>query len=58
MAKDGISDIPGLVSRAGNPLHFLGLFYTSHAASTRHHIPAKVVCSNLASRLIFYSTIT
>ncbi|XP_034232323.1 protein zer-1 homolog [Thrips palmi] len=43
MAKDGISDIPGLVSRAGNPLHFLGLFYTSHAASTRHHIPAKVV---------------
>ncbi|KAE8748701.1 hypothetical protein FOCC_FOCC004504 [Frankliniella occidentalis] len=43
MAKDGISDIPGLVSRASNPLHFLGLFYTSHAASTRHHIPAKVV---------------
>lgn len=43
MAKEGISDIPGLVSRASNPLHFLGLFYTSHAACTRHHIPAKVV---------------
>ncbi|KAJ1523426.1 hypothetical protein ONE63_001288 [Megalurothrips usitatus] len=43
MAKEGISDIPGLITRANSPLHFLGLFYTSHAASTRHHIPAKVV---------------
>lgn len=46
MAEKGISDISGLVSRANNPLHFLGLFYTSHAASTRHHIPAKVVRLN------------
>lgn len=34
------SDIPGLVSRANNPLHFLGLYNTAHSACRRHDIPA------------------
>lgn len=34
------SDIPGLVSRADNPLEFLGLYYTAHSACKWHDIPA------------------
>lgn len=34
------SDIPGLVSRANNPLQFLGLYNTAHSACRRHDIPA------------------
>lgn len=36
-------DIPGLVSRVGRPLEFLGLYGTHHGACKRHDIPAKVV---------------
>ncbi|KAJ6641721.1 Protein zer-1 like [Pseudolycoriella hygida] len=34
------SDIPGLVSRATNPLQFLGLYNTAHSACRRYDIPA------------------
>ncbi|KAL1396531.1 hypothetical protein pipiens_002654 [Culex pipiens pipiens] len=34
------SDIPGLASRAENPLEFLGLYYTAHSACKWHDIPA------------------
>lgn len=34
------SDIPGLVSRANNPLQFLGLYNTAHSACRRFDIPA------------------
>lgn len=34
------TDIPGLVSRANNPLEFLGLYNTAHSACRRHDIPA------------------
>lgn len=38
------SDIPGLNSRANNPLMFLGLYNTAHSACRRYDIPAlKVV---------------
>lgn len=37
------SDIPGLSSRVQNPFQFLGLYATSHGASQRHDIPAKMV---------------
>lgn len=37
------SDIPGLVSRANNPLQFLGLYNTAHSACRRHDIPALTV---------------
>lgn len=37
------SDIPGLSSRASNPLQYLGLYETSHNACFRHDIPAKLV---------------
>lgn len=37
------SDIPGLSSRVTNPFQFLGLYATSHGASQRHDIPAKMV---------------
>ncbi|XP_077302367.1 protein zer-1 homolog [Arctopsyche grandis] len=33
-------DIPGLASRVNNPLNFLGLYGTAHAACCRHDIPA------------------
>ena len=36
-------DIPGLVSRAGRPLNFLGLYKTSHDACNWAHIPAAEV---------------
>ncbi|XP_048488430.1 protein zer-1 homolog [Plutella xylostella] len=36
-------DIPGLISRVNNPLHFLGLYGTHHGACKRHDIPAKVI---------------
>lgn len=44
-AKEQIrsSDIPGLVSRANNPLEFLGLYNTAHSACRRHDIPARHV---------------
>lgn len=32
--------IPGLASRIGNPLKFLGLLETSNDACMRNHIPA------------------
>lgn len=34
------TDIPGLVSRADNPLQFLGLYNTAHSACRRYDIPA------------------
>lgn len=34
------SDIPGLLSRANQPLQFLGLYNTAHAACRRYDIPA------------------
>lgn len=37
------SDIPGLNSRVTSPFQFLGLYATSHGASQRHDIPAKMV---------------
>ncbi|XP_060519306.1 protein zer-1 homolog [Cylas formicarius] len=40
------SDIPGLISRVNNPFHFLGLYETSHDASLRHDIPAKLIAGN------------
>lgn len=40
------SDIPGLVSRANNPLEFLGLYNTAHSACRRHDIPAIHVSIN------------
>lgn len=45
-ASDSIksSDIPGLVSRATNPLQFLGLYNTAHSACRRYDIPAITVC--------------
>lgn len=45
-AKEKIqsSDIPGLVSRGGRPLQFLGLYNTTHSACRRHDIPAITVC--------------
>lgn len=45
-ASDSIrsSDIPGLVSRATNPLQFLGLYNTAHSACRRYDIPAVMVC--------------
>lgn len=45
-AKEKIqsSDIPGLVSRGGRPLQFLGLYNTAHSACRRHDIPAITVC--------------
>lgn len=39
----GACDIPGLSSRAKNPLQFLGLYETQHDACLRHDIPAKLV---------------
>ncbi|CAB3225746.1 unnamed protein product [Arctia plantaginis] len=36
-------DIPGLVSRVGRPLEFLGLYGTHHGACKRHDIPAKII---------------
>lgn len=44
-ASDSIrsSDIPGLVSRATNPLQFLGLYNTAHSACRRYDIPAITV---------------
>lgn len=47
--RDIKCDIPGLVSRVNNPLHFLGLYETHHEACLRHDIPAKLV-----SKIIFY----
>lgn len=41
------SDIPGLVSRTGNPLQFLGLYNTAHSACRRYDIPALRVCLRL-----------
>lgn len=38
-----LCDIPGLVSRVGNPLRFLGLYGTHHGACKRHDIPAELV---------------
>lgn len=43
--KVGSSDIPGLVSRANNPLQFLGLYNTAHSACRRFDIPAIKVCT-------------
>lgn len=43
-----ISDIPGLSSRANNPLQFLGLYDTSHNACFRHDIPSKLVSINFS----------
>lgn len=37
------SDIPGLVSRADNPLQFLGLYNAEHAPCRRYDIPAYTV---------------
>jgi len=39
-------DIPGLESRVGNPLEFLGLYGALHDASHRHHIPAKRIAGD------------
>lgn len=36
-------DIPGLSSRVKNPLNFLGLYGTQHAACRRHDIPALII---------------
>lgn len=41
------SDIPGLASRAENPLEFLGLYYTAHSACKWHDIPAIRVTASL-----------
>ena len=41
-------DVPGLVSRAGRPLNFLGLYKTSHDACYRAHIPAAEVSNEHA----------
>ncbi|XP_065343212.1 protein zer-1 homolog [Cloeon dipterum] len=40
-SDSGVSDIPGLKSRAFRPLEFLGLYGTMHGACHRHDIPAK-----------------
>lgn len=60
-AKEKIrsSDIPGLVSRANNPLEFLGLYYTAHSACRRHDIPAYhvILIKNLIS-IIIHSNLT
>lgn len=44
--RDIKCDIPGLTSRVGNPLHFLGLYETHHDACLRHDIPAKLIAGN------------
>ena len=41
-------DIPGLVSRVGRPLDFLGLYKCHHDAAFRAKIPAKRVRKNKA----------
>ena len=39
-------DIPGLSRRIGNPLEFLGLFWTKDEACRREHIPAVKIAGN------------
>ncbi|XP_043505625.1 protein zer-1 homolog [Polistes fuscatus] len=46
LANNALCDIPGLASRINNPLQFLGLYGTAHAACKRHDIPAKVIAGD------------
>ncbi|XP_022121517.1 protein zer-1 homolog [Pieris rapae] len=46
------SDIPGLISRATNPLEFLGLYGTHHGACQRHDIPASLISGDANEKQI------
>ncbi|XP_014366608.2 protein zer-1 homolog [Papilio machaon] len=48
-------DIPGLVSRVNNPLHFLGLYGTHNGACRWHDIPAKVITGDTNEEQILTS---
>uniref|UniRef100_A0A6B2EK84 Protein zer-1 homolog n=1 Tax=Phlebotomus kandelakii TaxID=1109342 RepID=A0A6B2EK84_9DIPT len=51
------SDIPGLVSRANNPLQFLGLYNTAHSACRRHDIPAHSISGEANEEQILTSAV-
>lgn len=51
------SDIPGLVSRATNPLQFLGLYNTAHSACRRFDIPAIKISGEANEEQILTSAI-
>ncbi|KAG4081184.1 hypothetical protein HA402_014632 [Bradysia odoriphaga] len=58
-ASDSIrsSDIPGLVSRATNPLQFLGLYNTAHSACRRYDIPAITISGEANEEQILTSAV-